>query len=139
MSVTDNGEPRRVFYAGSVHGEAEIAAVVDVLTATPRGLWVGRRVGAMERAYSRVFRQGVRGDVSTPGVVRLLAVELLGCLTGDEIIASAVTFSTDTCRLSARGACRCSLMWSRDPTSDRRRRIEAMVTDRTPGAPHAPT
>ena len=57
MSVTDKDEPRRVFYAASVHDESEIEAVVDVLR-DPRGLWVGRRVGAMERAIAPLFARG---------------------------------------------------------------------------------
>ena len=32
----------RIFYAASVHDEAEIEAVVEVLRSGPAGLWPGR-------------------------------------------------------------------------------------------------
>ncbi|MGA7420638.1 MAG: hypothetical protein WB765_12695 [Acidimicrobiales bacterium] len=38
----------RIYYAASMHDEAEISAVLEVLR-DPRGLWVGKRVNAMER------------------------------------------------------------------------------------------
>ena len=92
--MTENGEPRRVFYAASVHGESEIEAVVDVLR-DPRGLWVGRRVGAMERAVAPLFGKQSGVMVNSGSSALYLAIELLGARPGDEIIGSAVTFSTD--------------------------------------------
>ena len=49
------GPGERVFYSSSVHDEAEIAAVVEVLRSGPQGLWPGRRVNAMERQVAALF------------------------------------------------------------------------------------
>ena len=44
----------RVHYAASVHDQAEVDAVLEVLR-DPHGLWVGRRVNAMERQVAALF------------------------------------------------------------------------------------
>ncbi len=88
-------EPRRVFYAGSVHDRAEIDAVVEVLEEGPLGVWPGRRVNAMEREVAALFGKG-RGLMCNSGSSALyLAVELLDLPEGSEVITAAVTFSTD--------------------------------------------
>ena len=85
----------RVFYAASVHDEAEIEAVVEVLRSGPAGLWPGRRVNAMERAVAARFGKE-RGLMCNSGSSALyLAVELLDLAPGDEVVTSSVTFSTD--------------------------------------------
>src|SRR6478609_5560834 len=91
----------RVFYSSSVHDEAEIAAVVELLRAGPQGLWPGRRVSAMERRVAESFgkRRGVM--VNSGSSALYLAVELLGLAPGDEIITSAVTFSTDVAQIES--------------------------------------
>src|ERR1035441_2335926 len=86
--------PRQVCYAASVHDEAEINAVVEVLR-DPRGLWVGKRVNAMERAVAALFGKDAGVMVNSGSSALYLAVELLGAQPGDEVIGSAVTFSTD--------------------------------------------
>lgn len=85
----------RVFYAGSVHDDAEIDAVVEVLRSGPMGLWPGRRVNAMEREVAPLFGKQ-RGLMCNSGSSALyLAVELLDLPERSEIITAAVTFSTD--------------------------------------------
>jgi CDP-6-deoxy-D-xylo-4-hexulose-3-dehydrase len=85
----------RVFYAASVHDEAEIEAVVEVLRSGPAGLWPGRRVNAMEREVAARFGKR-RGLMCNSGSSALyLATELLALAPGDEVITAAVTFSTD--------------------------------------------
>jgi CDP-6-deoxy-D-xylo-4-hexulose-3-dehydrase len=89
------GDPdTRVHYASSVHDEREIEAVVEVLR-DPRGLWVGRRVGQMERRVSALFGKQTGVMVNSGSSALYLAVELLGLEPGDEVILPAVTFSTD--------------------------------------------
>lgn len=51
----------RVFYAASVHDEAEIEAVVEVLRSGGEGLWPGRRVNAMERELAWNFEPSELG------------------------------------------------------------------------------
>ncbi|MET1003439.1 MAG: aminotransferase class I/II-fold pyridoxal phosphate-dependent enzyme, partial [Acidimicrobiia bacterium] len=85
----------RIEYAGSVHDEEEIAAVVEVLRGGATALRIGRNVREMERLVAAAFGKE-RGIMVNSGSSALyLAVELLGLEPGDEILTSAVTFSTD--------------------------------------------
>jgi CDP-6-deoxy-D-xylo-4-hexulose-3-dehydrase len=86
---------RRIDYAGSVHDEREIDAVVAVLRGGPQALRIGKHVRAFEQAVAELFgkRRGVMCNSGSSALY--LAVELLGLQPGDEIITSAVTFSTD--------------------------------------------
>jgi len=86
---------RRIDYAGSVHDEREIEAVVAVLRSGPQALRIGKNVRAFERGVADLFgkRRGVMCNSGSSALY--LAVELLGLEPGDEIITSAVTFSTD--------------------------------------------
>jgi CDP-6-deoxy-D-xylo-4-hexulose-3-dehydrase len=87
--------PRRIDYAGSVHDEREIEAVVAVLRAGPQALRIGKQVRGFEERIAELFgkRRGVMCNSGSSALY--LAVELLGLQPGDEIITSAVTFSTD--------------------------------------------
>lgn len=86
---------RRIDYAGSVHDEREIAAVVDVLRGGPTALRIGKHVRAMETRVAELFgkRRGVMCNSGSSALY--LAIEVLALEPGDEIITSAVTFSTD--------------------------------------------
>jgi CDP-4-dehydro-6-deoxyglucose reductase, E1 len=86
---------RRIDYAGSVHDEREIAAVVEVLRGGPTALRIGRHVRAMEERVAALFgkRRGVMCNSGSSALY--LAVEVLDLEPGDEIVTSAVTFSTD--------------------------------------------
>ena len=85
----------RIEYAGSVHDEEEIAAVLAVLRAGPSGLRIGKHVREMERLVAAWFGKK-RGVMCNSGSSALyLAIELLGLSEGDEIITSPLTFSTD--------------------------------------------
>lgn len=94
---------KRVEYAGSVHDEEEIDAVVAVLRAGPSGLRIGKNVKEMERLVAATFAKK-RGIMVNSGSSALyLAVELLGLAPGDEVITAAVTFSTDVAPLVRAG------------------------------------
>ena len=86
---------RRVDYAGSVHDDREIDAVVEVLRGGPQALRIGKHVRNFEQGVADLFgkRRGVMCNSGSSALY--LAVELLGLAPGDEIITSAVTFSTD--------------------------------------------
>src|SRR3954468_20324070 len=86
---------RRIEYAGSVHDEREIEAVVEVLRGGPTALRIGKNVKAMEARVAELFgkRRGVMCNSGSSALY--LAIEVLGLAPGDEIITSAVTFSTD--------------------------------------------
>lgn len=86
---------RRIEYAGSVHDEREIEAVVAVLRGGATSLRIGRNVRAFEARVAELFGKR-RGIMCNSGSSALyLAVELLGLQPGDEIVTSAVTFATD--------------------------------------------
>ena len=86
---------RRIEYAGSVHDEEEIDAVVEVLRGGATALRIGRNMREMESQVAALFGKR-RGIMCNSGSSALyLAVELLGLAPGDEIITSPVTFSTD--------------------------------------------
>jgi CDP-6-deoxy-D-xylo-4-hexulose-3-dehydrase len=94
MSRTEKGN-RRIDYAGSVHDEREIEAVVAVLRGGPTALRIGRNVREMEKRVAALFAKK-RGVMCNSGSSALyLAIETLGLDPGDEIITAAVTFSTD--------------------------------------------
>ncbi|CAM9354650.1 unnamed protein product [Discosporangium mesarthrocarpum] len=86
---------KRIDYAGSVHDEAEIEAVVSVLRGGATALRLGKHTREMERLVAETFgkRRGVM--VNSGSSALYLAVELLGLEPGDEILTSALTFSTD--------------------------------------------
>jgi CDP-6-deoxy-D-xylo-4-hexulose-3-dehydrase len=86
---------RRIEYAGSVHDEDEIQAVLGVLRGGATALRIGRNVREFEAAVAELFAKQ-RGVMCNSGSSALyLAVELLGLAPGSEIITSPLTFSTD--------------------------------------------
>jgi CDP-6-deoxy-D-xylo-4-hexulose-3-dehydrase len=87
--------PRRIDYAGSVHDDEEIEAVVAVLRGGATALRIGRNVREMERLVAETFGKHHGVMVNSGSSALYLAVELLGLEPGDEIVTSAVTFSTD--------------------------------------------
>jgi CDP-6-deoxy-D-xylo-4-hexulose-3-dehydrase len=97
------GSVRRIEYAGSVHDEAEVAAVLEVLRGPPTALRIGKNVRAFEQGIAELFGKS-RGVMCNSGSSALyLAVEALGLSPGDEVITSAVTFSTDIAPLVRAG------------------------------------
>lgn len=121
----------RVFYSSSVHDEAEVDAVVEVLRSGPQGLWPGRRVVAMERQVAELFGKG-NGVMCNSGSSALyLALELLDLPAGAEVVTCALTFSTDIAPI-VRGGWTPVLVDAEPSTFcvdvDR---IEAAITDRT--------
>ena len=93
----------RIFYAASVHDEAEIEAVTEVLRGGAAALWPGRNVTAFEWAVAERFGKR-RGLMCNSGSSALyLAVELADLPPGSEVITAAVTFSTDVAPLVRAG------------------------------------
>jgi len=121
----------RVFYSSSVHDEAEIAAVVEVLRSGPQGLWPGRRVNAMERRVAELFgkRRGVM--VNSGSSALYLAVELLGLDPGTEVVTCGLTFSTDIAPVVRAGLVPVLVDCEPDTFCVDVARIEEAVTPRT--------
>ena len=93
----------RVTEAGPVHDQREIDAVVEVLAGPGRLATRAARSSEFERRGAELLakQHGVMVNSGTSAL--WLAVDLLGCEPGDEVITSAVTFSTDIAPLVRRG------------------------------------
>ena len=94
---------RRIEYAGSVHDEREIEAVLGVLRGGPTALRIGKHVRAMEARVAELFGKRFGVMCNSGSSALYLAVELLGLEPGDEIVTSAVTFSTDVASMLRAG------------------------------------
>ena len=92
----------RVHYAASVHDQAEIDAVLEVLN-DPQGLWVGRRVNAMERQVAVLLGKTGAVMCNSGSSALYLAVELLGLQPGREVVTAGLTSSTDVAPLVRAG------------------------------------
>jgi CDP-6-deoxy-D-xylo-4-hexulose-3-dehydrase len=92
-NANSDGRPpaMRVPYGRTVHGEEEIAAVVEVLRTSTQ---MGSHVRQMEASVAALFakRHGVM--VNSGSSANYLAVELLGLSEGAEVITPALTFAT---------------------------------------------
>ena len=81
----------RVNYGQTVHGEAEIQAVVDVLRTSTQ---MGARVREMQVRVARLFEKRHGVMVNSGSSANYLAIELLGLPPGSEVITPALTFAT---------------------------------------------
>ncbi|MFN8040956.1 MAG: DegT/DnrJ/EryC1/StrS family aminotransferase [Acidimicrobiales bacterium] len=122
---------RRIEYAGSVHDEREIEAVVEVLRGGPTALRIGRNVKAMEARVAALFgkRHGVMCNSGSSALY--LAVEVLDLEPGDEVITSPVTFSTDLAPLVKKGVVPAFVDVTPDTFQIDVDGIEAMIGPRT--------
>lgn len=100
---TLGGGARRIEYAGSVHDEEEIAAVLGVLNGGPTALRIGRHVRGFEAGVAELFGKARGVMVNSGSSALYLAVELLGLSPGDEVLTSPLTFSTDIAPLVRAG------------------------------------
>lgn len=121
----------RIAYAGSVHDDEEIEAVVSVLRGGPTALRIGRHTREMERLVAEAFgkRRGVM--VNSGSSALYLAVELLGLAPGDEVLTPALTFSTDIAPILRAGLVPVLLDVTADSYQVDVTRIEAAVGPRT--------
>lgn len=129
--ATHNAPARRIDYAGSVHDEREIAAVLEVLRGGPTALRIGRNVREMERRVAELLGKQ-RGVMCNSGSSALyLAIEVLDLNPGDEIITSAVTFSTDIAPMVKKGIVPAFVDVTPDTFQIDVDRIEEMIGPRT--------
>lgn len=122
---------RRIEYAGSVHGEEEIEAVLEVLRGGPRALRIGRHVQAFEQGVAALFGKSRGVMVNSGSSALYLAVELLGLQPGDEVITSPLTFSTDIAPLVRAGIVAVFVDVEADTYNLDAAGIEAMIGPRT--------
>ncbi len=124
-------DQRRIEYSGSVHDEEEIEAVVEVLRGGPSALRISKNVKAFEQGVAEYFgkRRGIM--VNSGSSALYLAVELLGCEPGDEVITAPVTFSTDIAPLVRSGLVPAFVDVEPDTFNIDVDGIEAMISPRT--------
>jgi len=122
---------RRIQYAGSVHDEREIDAVVEVLRGGATALRIGKNVRDFEQAVAELFGKR-RGIMCNSGSSALyLAVELLGLAPGDEVITSVIGFSTDFAPLVRAGLVPALVDVEPDTYNLDVNGIEELITERT--------
>lgn len=81
----------RVNYGQTVHGEEEIAAVVEVLRTSTQ---MGPKVRQMQESVSKLFAKDHGIMVNSGSSANYLAMELLNLPEGSEVITPALTFAT---------------------------------------------
>jgi CDP-6-deoxy-D-xylo-4-hexulose-3-dehydrase len=115
--------------AGAVHDEREIAAVVDVLTNGT--LLLGPKVEEFEARVAELLgkQHGVMVNSGTSAL--WLAVDLLDCGPGDEVITPALTFSSDVAPLVRGGIVPAFVDVEPDTMQIDVNRIEGMIGPRT--------
>ena len=118
----------RVNYGQSVHGEEEIAAVVNVLRTSTQ---MGTNVRAMEARVAGLFakRHGIR--VNSGSSANYLAVELLRLPPGSEVITPALTFATTVAPLVRNGLVPAFVDVREGTYNIDEEAIEGMITPRT--------
>ncbi|MCB0996132.1 MAG: DegT/DnrJ/EryC1/StrS family aminotransferase [Acidimicrobiales bacterium] len=87
----------KVTEAGPVHDEREIEAVLEVLRTS--NLELGPNVEEFERRGAELLAKQHATMVNSGTSALWLAVDLLGCEPGDEVITSPLTFSSDVAPL----------------------------------------
>lgn len=81
----------RVPYGRTVHGEEEIAAVVNVLRTSTQ---MGDHVRRFEAGVARLFDKAHGIMVNSGSSANYLAIELLGLPAGSEVVTPVLTFAT---------------------------------------------
>ena len=84
---------RTITEAGAVHDQREIDAVLEVLQQTTLDL--GPRVAEFEHRGAELLAKRHGVFVNSGSSALRLAVDLLDCERGDEVVTPALTFSTD--------------------------------------------
>ena len=127
---------RKIEYAGSVHDEAEIAAVLEVLQGSPTALRIGKQGPRARAGRRRALRQAARRDVQL-GLQRALPRDRAAWTSspGDEVIVPAIMFSTDVAPIVRAGFVPAFVDVEPDTFNIDVDAIEAMITPRTQGHP----
>ena len=122
---------RNVTESGAVHDEREIAAILEVLNETTLDL--GPRVEEFERRGAELLAKAHGVFVNSGSSALRLAIDLLGCAPGDEVITPALTFSTDVAPLVHSGIVPAFVDVEADTLQIDVSRIEEMIGPRTKG------
>jgi CDP-4-dehydro-6-deoxyglucose reductase, E1 len=118
----------RVNYGQTVHGEEEIAAVVDVLRTSTQ---MGKRVRAMQERVAALFEKRHGIMVNSGSSANYLAVELLALPRGSEVITPALTFATTVAPIVRSGLIPAFVDAAQGTYNIDVEKIEAMITPKT--------
>lgn len=124
-------EPRTITESGAVHDQREIAAVLEVLNETTLDL--GPRVAEFERRGAELLAKQHAVFVNSGSSALRLAIDLLDCQPGDEVITPALTFSTDVAPLVQSGIIPAFVDVEADTLQIDVSKIEEMIGPRTKG------
>ena len=115
--------------AGPVQDEREIEAVLEVLR--EGNLELGPRVAEFERRAATMLAKQFGVMVNSGTSALWLAVDLLGCAPGDEVITSPLTFSSDIAPLVRSGIVPVFVDVEADTYQIDASKIEEMISPRT--------
>lgn len=87
-------------YGCTVHGEEEIAAVVEVLRTSTQ---MGKNVAAMEQQIAALYDKQIGIMVNSGSSANYLGIEILNLPPGSEVITTVLTFSTTVAPLVKNG------------------------------------
>lgn len=121
-------EPRRVPYGLSVHGEDEIAAVVEVLRSSTQ---MGDRVREMEGRVATLFRKRHGVMVNSGSSANFLAIALLDLPRGSRVVTPALTFATTVAPIVQHGLVPAFVDVERDTFNIDATKIEDMIGPET--------
>ena len=118
----------RVNYGQTVHGEEEIAAVLEVLRTSTQ---MGPKVREMQEKVAALFAKGHGIMVNSGSSANYLAVELLDLPKGSEVITPVLTFATTVAPLVRAGLVPSFVDAAPGTYNIDVDKIEAMITPRT--------
>ncbi|MCC2981295.1 DegT/DnrJ/EryC1/StrS family aminotransferase [Sphingomonas sp. IC4-52] len=118
----------RVNYGQTVHGEAEIAAVVEVLRSSTQ---MGARVRQMESRVAALFEKKHGIMVNSGSSANYLAVELLKLPPGSEVITPVLTFVTTVAPIIRAGLVPVFVDVREGTYNINEDQIEELITERT--------
>jgi CDP-6-deoxy-D-xylo-4-hexulose-3-dehydrase len=118
----------RVNYGQTVHGQAEIDAVVETLCTSTQ---MGTKVRTMEARVAALFDKPHGIMVNSGSSANYLAVELLNLPAGSEVITPALTFMTTVAPIVRSGLVPAFVDVSEGTYNIDEDAVEAMITDRT--------
>lgn len=118
----------RVNYGQSVHGEDEIAAVIEVLKTSTQ---MGKHVREMETKVAALFNKRHGVMVNSGSSANYLAIELLDLPPGAEVITPALTFATTVAPLVKNGLVPVMVDAAEGTYNIDVAKIEPMISERT--------
>lgn len=115
-------------YGCTVHGEEEIAAVVNVLRTSTQ---MGKHVRGMEEKVAALFDKKYGVMVNSGSSANYLTIEVLNLPEGAEVITPALTFSTTVAPLVKAGLIPAFVDVAPGTYNLDANLVEAMITDKT--------